>query len=55
MRRLTFAAGLALLAACSGRVEDNPVTTARLMTGNSIPPIDRDLPERLETATFAVG
>jgi len=55
MRLLAFAAGLAFLAACSGRVEDNPVTTARLMTGNAIPLIDRDLPERFETATFAVG
>ncbi|HEY3225791.1 MAG TPA: hypothetical protein VGK61_02195 [Planctomycetota bacterium] len=49
------AAGLAFLAACSGRVEDDPVTTARLMTGSAIPLIDRDHPERLETATFAVG
>ena len=55
MRLLVFASGLTLVAACSGRVEDNPVTTARLMTGNAIPPIDRDLPEKFETATFAVG
>jgi len=49
------AVAVAALASCSGRLEDQPVTPTRLMTGNALPLIDRDLPERLETATFAVG
>jgi hypothetical protein len=56
MRRLICAAAAALaLAACSGRPEEKTVTPVQTMAGTAIPPIDRETPARLETATFAVG
>jgi hypothetical protein len=57
MRRTPLSAVIALaaMAACSGRLEEKPVTQSQAMAGTTIPPIDRDLPARLETATFAVG
>ena len=44
-----------MVGGCSGRVEEKNVTQTPAMAGTAIPPIDRDLPARLETATFAVG
>jgi len=57
MRRTSFAAvvTVAALSACSSRIEEKPVNQTPAMAGTAIPPIDRDLPPRLETATFAVG
>ena len=55
MRRLAVAACVLVTAACSGRLEEKPVNGTRQMTGRAIPPIDRDVPERFETATFATG
>jgi len=48
-------AALAALGGCSGRLEEKHVNQTPAMAGTAIPPIDRDLPARLETATFAVG
>lgn len=55
MRRLTCAAAVLALAACSGRPEEKTVTPVQTMAGTALPPIDRESPARLETATFAVG
>ena len=56
MLRLTGVAALvAILASGCGRPEEISVTPVQTMAGTSIPPVDRETPTRLETATFAVG
>ena len=53
-RFVGVAATLALLAACGARPEEKSVTP-QTMAGPAIPAVDRDVPAKLETATFAVG
>jgi hypothetical protein len=53
LRLVAVAVGLAVAAGC-GRPEENAVTPAQ-MASTLIPPVDRETPARLETATFAVG
>lgn len=57
-----LAAALLLLAACSERPqspvslkEGDPMTPNATAARPSVPPIDLELPARLETATFALG
>jgi outer membrane lipopolysaccharide assembly protein LptE/RlpB len=55
MSRLAgVAAAVVLLAACGTRLEEKNVTP-QTMAGTAIPPVDREVPATLETATFAVG
>ncbi len=46
---------MALAIAGCGRMEEKPVTTTQAMAATASPPVDRETPTRLETATFAVG
>lgn len=54
---LAVAAGMGLLAARAARPEEKPVTPLQSDSASAveIPPIDRQVPEKIETATFAVG
>lgn len=54
-RLMGAAAAVAVLAFGCGRPEEKIVSPTQTMTGTVIPPIDREVPSRLETATFAVG
>lgn len=54
LRLLVVAGALAVLASC-GRPEENFVANSQTMAGTALPPLDREAPARLETATFAVG
>jgi hypothetical protein len=55
-RALYLIAGLLLsvllLAACT---QNGPQGEPPVMNGNTVPPIDREVPEQFETATFALG
>jgi len=55
MRWISAASLAAVLAAGCGRPEEIAVTPVQAMSAASSPPIDRETPARLETATFAVG
>ena len=55
MRWTGAAALIALAMAGCGRPEEKPVSITQAMAASTIPPIDRETPARLETATFAVG
>jgi len=53
IRSMVVAVALAILASC-GRPEENHVIVP-MGSSMSVPPVDREAPARLETATFAVG
>lgn len=52
MRNAAAAVGLTLLAACGG---SDPGEMQMSVSAVAVPPIDREAPPRLETATFALG
>ncbi|HZL73013.1 MAG TPA: hypothetical protein VFC86_11160 [Planctomycetota bacterium] len=54
MRWISAAALAALAASGCGRPEENHVIVP-MGSSMSVPPVDREAPARLETATFAVG